>query len=163
MCFNILLLQWQKNTSKHRVINRTPYEALLGPISCGLSSIPLPGDVLNSVSTEEELEEALSNVCQQNNDGEILNQNIHQPLVALSLHEGARSDLQSTDDELLDQNIDQPTISLLPNEVSCNNYPQDETMNDEETINQSRANENRYKYIFYFKSILHLFHEFSFQ
>ncbi|XP_043483537.1 uncharacterized protein LOC122511998 [Leptopilina heterotoma] len=49
----------QKIISKHRVINRTPYEATLSPIKCGLVSINLPRNVADSLDTEEDLEEAL--------------------------------------------------------------------------------------------------------
>lgn len=74
-----MFFQWQKNTSKHRIINRTPYEALLGPIKCGLSSINLPENILENVSTEEDLEKALSNIESQNNE-----QNIYQEAASSS-------------------------------------------------------------------------------
>lgn len=51
----------------HRIIKKTPYEATLGPIKCGLKSTSLPDVVLNSLETEEDLEEALNeyNLVQQ--------------------------------------------------------------------------------------------------
>ncbi|KAJ8670235.1 hypothetical protein QAD02_001494 [Eretmocerus hayati] len=60
----ILMFQWKKNTSLHRIMNITPYEAVLGPIEFGLSSTNLPQDVIESIDTEEGLESAPTN---QNN------------------------------------------------------------------------------------------------
>ncbi|XP_043462868.1 KRAB-A domain-containing protein 2-like [Leptopilina heterotoma] len=51
-CYEV---QWQKNTSLHRVIKRTPYEAVLGPIRCGLQTTSLPDEILNTLHTEEQL------------------------------------------------------------------------------------------------------------
>ncbi|XP_011858666.1 PREDICTED: KRAB-A domain-containing protein 2-like [Vollenhovia emeryi] len=55
-CYEV---QWQKNTSRHRVINRSPYEALLGPIKNSIRNTYLPDEILNSLKTEEDLEQAL--------------------------------------------------------------------------------------------------------
>lgn len=49
-------MQWRKNTAKHRIINRSPYEALLGPISCGIRSLDIPEEMLDNLQTEEDLE-----------------------------------------------------------------------------------------------------------
>lgn len=51
-------IQWQKNSSFHRVIGRTPYRALFGcDPKVGLKSTSLPNDLINNIATEEELEE----------------------------------------------------------------------------------------------------------
>ncbi|XP_046608871.1 KRAB-A domain-containing protein 2-like [Neodiprion virginianus] len=55
-CYEV---QWLKNTSKHRVINRTPYEAMFGPMKNGVASFNLPRDVIANLNTEEDLENAL--------------------------------------------------------------------------------------------------------
>lgn len=52
--------QWQKNTSRHRVINRSPYDALFAvPVKCGTRSTSLLDEVLNFLESEEDLELAL--------------------------------------------------------------------------------------------------------
>ncbi|XP_051165171.1 KRAB-A domain-containing protein 2-like [Leptopilina boulardi] len=56
-CYEV---QWLKNTSKHRIINRAPYEAILGPIRNGLACFNLPDSVTENLETEEDLENALS-------------------------------------------------------------------------------------------------------
>ncbi|KAJ8688341.1 hypothetical protein QAD02_024136 [Eretmocerus hayati] len=60
-CYGI---QWKKTTPLHQIINRTPYESVLGPIKFGLSSTNLPREVNASFNTEEDSESALTN---QNN------------------------------------------------------------------------------------------------
>lgn len=47
------------NTSRHRVINRNPYEAALGPVKCGVRITSLPDEILNSLTTEEDLDQAV--------------------------------------------------------------------------------------------------------
>ena len=49
-------VQWQKNTSKHRVIGRSPYCALFGGApKTGLAATSVPHEILAKLSTEEEL------------------------------------------------------------------------------------------------------------
>ncbi|XP_046605009.1 KRAB-A domain-containing protein 2-like [Neodiprion virginianus] len=48
-----------ETTSKHRVINRTPYEAMFGPIKNGVATFNLPRDVIANLNTAEDLENAL--------------------------------------------------------------------------------------------------------
>lgn len=48
-----------KNTSHHRIIKRTPYQAVLGPISYGLYSLNLPTNTASSIETEEDLERVI--------------------------------------------------------------------------------------------------------
>lgn len=61
-CINsfFFISKWQKNTSKHRIINRAPYEAVFGPIRCGVTSSSLPETCLQTVETEDELEAIVS-------------------------------------------------------------------------------------------------------
>lgn len=42
------------------MLNRTPYEALLGPIKCGIRSFNIPEKMLNEIRTEEDLEKILT-------------------------------------------------------------------------------------------------------
>ncbi|XP_043467654.1 uncharacterized protein LOC122501927 [Leptopilina heterotoma] len=58
-CYEV---QWMKNASKHRTINRAPYEAVFGPVKNGLASFNLPQDVAENLNTEEELEIDLLNL-----------------------------------------------------------------------------------------------------
>ncbi|KAK9753690.1 hypothetical protein QE152_g1812 [Popillia japonica] len=54
-------VQFQKNSSLYRVINRTPYKALFGADpKLGLSSSAIPKDVLSRITSEEELETFLN-------------------------------------------------------------------------------------------------------
>jgi len=54
-------VQWQKNCSKHRIIKRSPYKALFGSEpKIGLSSKNLPNDILQSITTEEYLNELIN-------------------------------------------------------------------------------------------------------
>ncbi|XP_051160539.1 KRAB-A domain-containing protein 2-like [Leptopilina boulardi] len=52
-------VQWAKNTTKHKILNLTPYEAVFGPIRAGLKITNLPDEILNQLSSEEDLENAL--------------------------------------------------------------------------------------------------------
>ena len=54
-CYEV---QWQKNTSRHRVINRSPYKAVLGPIKCGFRGVNFPNKILNTLQTEDDLKRA---------------------------------------------------------------------------------------------------------
>lgn len=63
-CFNTV----KKNTSKERIINRTPYEAVLGPIKCGLSTASIPAEIQKKLHSEEGLEEVLADLNQQQLD-----------------------------------------------------------------------------------------------
>lgn len=50
-------VQWQKNTSKHRVIGRSPYTALFGTeAKLGLKSTNIPSEILDKIESEEDLE-----------------------------------------------------------------------------------------------------------
>ncbi|XP_050064166.1 SCAN domain-containing protein 3-like [Aphis gossypii] len=54
-------VQWQKNCSKHRIINRSPYKALFGSEpKIGFSSKNLPNDILQPITTEEDLNELIN-------------------------------------------------------------------------------------------------------
>lgn len=49
-------VQWQKNTSYHRIIGRTPYKSLYGADpKIGLRSTNLPPEILDKILTEEDL------------------------------------------------------------------------------------------------------------
>jgi hypothetical protein len=51
-------VQFQKNSSFHRTIQRTPYKALFGTDpKVGLESTHIPANILNNIRTEEDLEE----------------------------------------------------------------------------------------------------------
>lgn len=52
-------MQWRKNTSHHRIINRAPYEAVFGPIRHGIYNINLPREILDSLDDEDDLETAI--------------------------------------------------------------------------------------------------------
>lgn len=59
-------VQWQKNSSKHRIIGRTPYRALFGnDPKLGLKSTKLPDSVIKELRTEEELENIMTNNTEQ--------------------------------------------------------------------------------------------------
>ena len=50
-----------KNRAYHHGIKCSPYEAMFGqPMKCGLKTSNLPDDVINDISTEEELEKLIS-------------------------------------------------------------------------------------------------------
>jgi len=53
-------VQWQKNCSYHRTIGRSPYNALFGnDPKVGLTSSRLPNNFVQTITTEEEIEEIL--------------------------------------------------------------------------------------------------------
>jgi hypothetical protein len=65
-------VQFQKNSSFHRIIGRSPYKALFGcDPKIGLSSSNLPLDIIQKMNTEEHLEEILNKIEIQNNNEEI--------------------------------------------------------------------------------------------
>eukprot|EP00102_Acyrthosiphon_pisum_P007693 XP_003243096.1 PREDICTED: KRAB-A domain-containing protein 2-like [Acyrthosiphon pisum] len=52
------IVQWQKNCSFHRTIGRSPYNALFGnDPKVGLTSSRLPNNFVQTITTEEEIEE----------------------------------------------------------------------------------------------------------
>ncbi|XP_043464629.1 KRAB-A domain-containing protein 2-like isoform X2 [Leptopilina heterotoma] len=51
-CYEV---QWQKNSSKHRVLNRSPYEAVFGTRKFDLNNTGLPENILENLRTEEEI------------------------------------------------------------------------------------------------------------
>ncbi|KAJ8687244.1 hypothetical protein QAD02_023038 [Eretmocerus hayati] len=53
------VVQWRKNSSKHRILNRTPFGAVFGGLNNGLASLNLPQSVMENLNTEEELDEPL--------------------------------------------------------------------------------------------------------
>jgi hypothetical protein len=54
--------QFNKNNSRHSGINRTPYKAMSGSdAKMGLTSSPLPQEMLSTLSTEEDLVAHLEN------------------------------------------------------------------------------------------------------
>lgn len=56
-CF---FVQWQKNSSYHRIIKRTPYKALFGTdFPVGLYSTQLPKESAEDIMTEEDLEKVI--------------------------------------------------------------------------------------------------------
>ncbi|XP_060845447.1 KRAB-A domain-containing protein 2-like [Rhopalosiphum padi] len=56
-------VQFQKNSSFHRIIGRSPYKALFGcDPKIGLSSSNLPSEIIKKLTTEEHLEEILNNI-----------------------------------------------------------------------------------------------------
>ena len=55
-------VQFNKNNSHHSGINRTPYKAMFGSdAKMGLTSSPLPQEILSTLSTEEDLVAHLEN------------------------------------------------------------------------------------------------------
>jgi hypothetical protein len=58
-------VQWQKKSSCHRIIKRTPYKALFGvDFPVGLFSTDLPTETFREITTEEDLEEVLTNITE---------------------------------------------------------------------------------------------------
>ncbi|XP_060848321.1 KRAB-A domain-containing protein 2-like [Rhopalosiphum padi] len=56
-------VQFQKNSSFHQIIGRSPYKALFGcDPKIGLSSSNLPSEIIKKLTTEEHLEEILNNI-----------------------------------------------------------------------------------------------------
>ncbi|KAK9728639.1 hypothetical protein QE152_g17085 [Popillia japonica] len=54
-------VQYQKNSSHHRIIGRSPYRALFGTNpKVGLSSTNLPSEIITTLETEEDLNGVLS-------------------------------------------------------------------------------------------------------
>jgi len=73
-------VQWQKkNCSKHRIINRSPYKALFGSEpKIGLSSKNLAYDILQSIKTEEDLNELINTEVSDEVDSEKDNEKINE-------------------------------------------------------------------------------------
>ncbi|XP_072384043.1 KRAB-A domain-containing protein 2-like [Diabrotica undecimpunctata] len=62
-------VQWQKNSSYHRIIGRTPYKALFGvDFKVGLFSSDLPDEVIRNIDTEERLDSVIVNSSQNLNE-----------------------------------------------------------------------------------------------
>lgn len=78
-------VQFQKNNSHHSGIKCTPFAALLGSdVKVGLSSSPLPEEVLQRLKTEEDLIAALKNVKTSAATIDNLEENTkHEPLVSV--------------------------------------------------------------------------------
>jgi len=56
-------VQFAKNASHHSAINQTPYEALFGSKPrVGLQSLPLPYEILEKLTSEDDLQAALSQI-----------------------------------------------------------------------------------------------------
>jgi hypothetical protein len=56
---------WQKNSSCHRIIKRTPYKALFGvDFPVGLFSSDLPTETARKITTEEDLEK-ITNITER--------------------------------------------------------------------------------------------------
>ena len=61
-------VQLQKNTTYHRGIHQTPYEALFGKkCEIGIQNSRIPKELWDKISTEEELEEALADASVEKN------------------------------------------------------------------------------------------------
>jgi len=63
-------VQWQKNSSYHRIIGRSPYKALFGcDPKLGLTTSNIPLALTRTLETEEDLEALLINNNNNNNEG----------------------------------------------------------------------------------------------
>lgn len=62
-------VQWQKNTSLHRIIGRSPYKSLYGADpKIGLKSTNLPLDLIDKILTEEDLKAINANLANNNTE-----------------------------------------------------------------------------------------------
>ncbi|XP_029341461.1 KRAB-A domain-containing protein 2-like [Acyrthosiphon pisum] len=65
-------VQFQKNSSFHRIIGRSPYKALFGcDPKIGLSSSNLPSEIIKKLTTEEHLADILNNIQPEHEKEEI--------------------------------------------------------------------------------------------
>jgi hypothetical protein len=65
----VYFIQWQKNISHHRILDRSPYRALFGTESkVGLSSTNLPAETIQKLSNEEDFENILQDNLEHNVD-----------------------------------------------------------------------------------------------
>jgi transposase InsO family protein len=79
-------VQWQKNTSYHRIIGRTPYKSLYGADpKIGLRSTNLPSDIIDKIFTEEDLDNIVKNVNLDDDIGHTL-YNDNDTIVAANIH-----------------------------------------------------------------------------
>lgn len=63
----LMFVQFQKNSSHHRIIGRSPYKALFGcDPKVGLSTSNLPLEVIKKLTAEEDLEEVYSKYKNEN-------------------------------------------------------------------------------------------------
>ncbi|XP_068200601.1 KRAB-A domain-containing protein 2-like [Palaemon carinicauda] len=64
-------VQWQKNTSFHSGIGRTPYEAMYGEKPhLGISAVNIPEEIMEGMETEKQLAEALCLVNEEDQNVE---------------------------------------------------------------------------------------------
>lgn len=62
-------VQWQKNTSLHRIIGRSPYKSLYGADpKIGLNSTNLPSNLIDKILTEEDLKAINTNSINNNTE-----------------------------------------------------------------------------------------------
>jgi hypothetical protein len=56
-------VQFMKNRSFHSGIRRSPYEAVFGqPVRLGLKTTKIPGNIINTINTEEDLTEVIKSI-----------------------------------------------------------------------------------------------------
>ncbi|KAI4459926.1 ribonuclease h superfamily [Holotrichia oblita] len=72
-------IQWQKNSSYHRIIKQSPYKALFG---VGLSSSSLPSEVIQDITSEEESENVIKTQQRQLTNEERAETDIHNSCAA---------------------------------------------------------------------------------
>lgn len=94
-------VQWQKNTTYNRIIGKSPYKSLYGTEpKVGLRSMNLSSDLIDKISSEEDLERVNKNVCFdnlenfQNSDSDaIVAENIDS-ILQVTIHEETSNDLK---------------------------------------------------------------------
>lgn len=78
-------VQYQKNSSHHRIIGRSPYRALFGTNpKVGLSSTNLPSEIITTLETEEDLNGVLSELHRKTDENvKVLNENMNEDIDGL--------------------------------------------------------------------------------
>ncbi|KAJ8947550.1 hypothetical protein NQ318_005029 [Aromia moschata] len=102
-------VQWQKNTSFHRIIGRSPYKSLYGADpKIGLGSTNLPSDLIDKILTEEDLESI--NADENCNSIGTLSNNSHGPAEAESVDTSIEGHIQ---EESLSQESNRATVQVV--------------------------------------------------
>lgn len=126
-----------KNTSRHRIIKRSPYQAVLGPISYGLCSFNLPTNAASIIQTEEDLE----NVIRQLDSDKAVTA---EPLDSNDTLSGQTLEKSNEMDaaQLPGTNGMHPAKTIVSsNEVGPEKFPDsNDTRSDEENSNQATEN-----------------------
>lgn len=120
-------VQWQKNTSLHRIIGRSPYKSLYGADpKVGLESTNLPSDLIDKIRTEEDLK---STNTDRNYDSEdvlpdnVFNDPMEEDVNFLADNHNQADGLYQEIDTFTEEMLDEIPVMMLENSTVENTTP----------------------------------------